>query len=240
MPRFLRYDELDSTNRLLKELARDGAENGTVVMADRQSAGRGRLGRSFFSPEGGLYMSMLLKGENVVSHLNLVTPMAAVAVRRAIRELTGYECSVKWVNDLYGGGKKFTGILAEAVNSAGRVDGVVIGIGVDLVESDFPPELRDIVTSLYALCGKRVSPEPLARLIAREMTSLASSLPDISFMDEYRSACFLTGLEVRVTRQGRELTGIVRGIADDASLLVESNGEFVHISTGEATVRTTR
>ena len=131
--------ETDSTNRVAKELARQGAAHGTAVLAERQTAGRGRMERSFFSPEGGMYLSAILRPEIPPEDLLLMTPMAAVAVWKAVEKLTGIRLGIKWVNDLYLEGKKVCGILCERTG-----DAVIVGVGLNLKtpEGGFPPELN--------------------------------------------------------------------------------------------------
>ena len=131
--------ETDSTNRVAKELARQGAPHGTAVLAERQTAGRGRMDGCFYSPEGGMYLSVILRPELPPEDLLMVTPMAAVAVWKAVEKLTGIRLGIKWVNDLYLEGKKVCGILCECAG-----DAVIVGVGLNLKEPEggFPPELK--------------------------------------------------------------------------------------------------
>ena len=142
--------EVDSTNTRLKAIA-DHAADGTVIAAGRQSGGRGRLGRSFASPEGGVYLSILLAPTADLSRCLTLTPTAAVAVRRAIKRCCGISAYIKWPNDLQLRGKKLCGILTEAVSADGEVK-IIIGIGVNLNTraEDFPPELRDSACSVFS------------------------------------------------------------------------------------------
>ena len=136
---WVHLEETDSTNRVAKELARQGAPHGTVVSAKRQTAGRGRLGRRFCSPEGGIYLSVLLRTDLPPEDRALLTPMAAVAVCRTVERLCGVRPDIKWVNDLYLEGKKVCGILCERTG-----DAVIVGVGLNLKtpEGGFPPELN--------------------------------------------------------------------------------------------------
>lgn len=131
--------ETDSTNRVAKELARQGAAHGTAVLAERQTAGRGRMDRRFFSPEGGMYLSVILRPDLPPEDLSLVTPMAAAAVWKAVEKRTGIRLGIKWVNDLYLEGKKVCGILCECAGEA-----VIVGVGLNLKEPEggFPPGLN--------------------------------------------------------------------------------------------------
>lgn len=146
--------ELDSTNTRLKAMAAY-AEPGTVVAAGRQTGGRGRLGRSFASPPGGVYLSMLLAPAADLRACMTLTPTAAVAVRRALKKVCGLGADIKWPNDLQFGGKKLCGILTESVSAGGSFK-LIIGIGVNLNTSmdELPPELHDTACSVYSVTGR--------------------------------------------------------------------------------------
>ena len=138
--------ETASTNLDARRWLQDGAAHGSLVAADRQTAGRGRLGRSFASADGGLYMSVVIKSDLPAG---VLTTLCAVAVRRAIQELTGKTADIKWVNDLQIDGKKICGILCEGVWQGDRPLGVIAGIGLNICQREFPEALRDIAASLY-------------------------------------------------------------------------------------------
>ena len=144
-------EEIDSTNRYVKQLGAAGAPEGRVVIANRQSAGRGRLGRSFFSPgEKGIYMSVLLRPEIELERAVLITSMAAVAVARAIERVSDIPAKIKWVNDIFLNRKKVCGILTESGINAetGKLEYAVLGIGVNVGSMEFPEELKGIATSV--------------------------------------------------------------------------------------------
>lgn len=193
------FDELDSTNEYAKELAAKGAPHGTVVMARRQSAGKGRLGRSFYSPEGGLYMSVIIRPDFDVSKVGLVTTAAAVAVAEAIDETAlkkadkeGSGCSanrealIKWVNDVYLDGKKVCGILAEGVStnhtktsaaaSSGTIDTIILGIGINTSTEGFPEELSSIAGAVTGNYSK----DELASCVMSKLVHYISEISDAS------------------------------------------------------------
>ena len=151
------FESLDSTNNYLKKLASGGAAEGTVVIADEQTAGRGRMGRSFASAPGcGIYMSMLLRPEGCTADCAPgLTAVAAVAVCRAIEKVCGRAPGIKWINDLYLRGKKICGILCESSVKDGRVNYAVLGIGLNVTTraEEFPEELRETAGSLYTQTG---------------------------------------------------------------------------------------
>ena len=154
-------DTVDSTNTLLKEMARQGAPAGSVVISDEQTGGKGRRGRSFLSPSGtGIYLSYLMIPKGGREIISEVTAWTAVAVREAVSEVCGVTCDIKWVNDPLINNHKICGILTElsVVAESGDIDNVIIGIGINVnhKKEDFPEELRDIATSISAECGGKV------------------------------------------------------------------------------------
>ena len=171
------YDTLESSNRTAKLLALDGASHGTLVLTGHQSAGRGRLGRTFESPAGkGVYLSVVLRPALPAAGAQTATIGAAVAVCRAVKALCGRELSIKWVNDLYEQGKKVCGILTEAGTDleSGQLEWLVVGIGLNLTSTaaDWPPELARKAGSLYPGGPAPVSRAALAGAIARELADL--------------------------------------------------------------------
>lgn len=229
------YDEISSTNDEARRLVNSGEKPPFAVVAARQSGGKGRRGRSFSSPEGGVYLSIVI---HVRDGMNIehITTAAALGVARTIDSL-GFESRIKWVNDIYLNGKKAVGILCEGVVSMEdfSVSDVVIGIGVNYTTKDFPPELRDIVTSLYP-DGKPAMGR--ARFAALEIGNVLSSLSDEAYIDEYRKKCFIIGMDVNVitpkgTREARAID-----VDDDAHLVVRySDGGTESLSSGEVTIR---
>ena len=169
------YELLDSTNNRAKELARAGAPHGMLVAAEAQSGGRGRLGRSFFSPKGdGLYLTFILRPACAPESVAMLTSLTAVATARAIEKTAAADVRIKWVNDLYLGGKKVCGILCEAGagRNPGTVDYVVAGIGINVNRRAFPPELRETATSIGNECGVSPDRNRLAAEIANELEAL--------------------------------------------------------------------
>ncbi len=230
-------DCLPSTNLALKKAALAGAPHGTVCIADTQTEGRGRLGRSFFSPAGsGLYMSVLLRPTLPLSVVSgRITTMAALAVSRAIIRTTGLSPRIKWVNDLLLSGKKVCGILAEAV-TIGKESAVILGIGVNVGRSAFPPELADIATSIHAH-GKYPSRSVLAAAILDELAALDPADPD-AWMPDYLALSATIGQDVRILPHGDEgFDAHAMDITRDGALIVERGGERLEISSGEVSLR---
>jgi len=237
------FEELDSTNRYLKELAAKGAPEGTVIIANRQSAGRGRLGRSFFSPgEKGIYMSILLRPEILLERAVLITSMAAVAVARAIERVGGVEARIKWVNDIFLNGKKVCGILTEAGINAekGTLDYAVLGIGVNVGEMEFPEELKEIATSVSNECGFAVSKETLTDAILAELEMWYPTLSDGSFLEESKKRSVLLGKEILVldeTVPGGSYPAKAMDINERGNLIIERNGARAVLNSGEVSIR---
>ena len=224
------YDTLDSTNSEAKRCAAE-LPLPAVLVCDTQSAGRGRMGRSFFSPHAtGLYFSYLTDRSAPEETVGL-TAAAAVATARAIRRVTGVETEIKWVNDLLLRGKKVAGILCERFAAAGRLF-TVVGIGINLAtaEDDFPEELRRKAGSLGV--DEDVRPQLVAAL-AEELHALLCALPNRSFMVEYRARSAVLGRRVRYTVNGRTFEGMAARIDDDGALCVETDGQAVRLASGE-------
>ena len=232
---------LDSTNRLLKDLAAQGAESGTVVIAGQQTGGRGRLGRSFASPEGGLYLSVLLRPDCPLEQTVGIPPLAGVAVCRALRAVTGLEAKLKWPNDVILNGKKLCGILVEsAVDAKGVRLFVGIGVNVNLQREDFPEAIRETACSILTETGDRIKVLALAEELIRQLDGLyeAWRLDSAAFLREYRRACVNLGREVLILREEKSLPAKALDIDDDYSLRVRyPDGSMENIRFGEVSVR---
>ena len=222
------FDSLPSTNTYLSELAKQGAADFTVVLAETQTAGRGRMGRSFFSPHGsGIYMSVLLRPK--VLHAGRLTTLAAVVVSNAIYRVCGIKVDIKWVNDLLFGGKKLCGILAEGAGGF-----AVLGIGINVGKSAFPSELADIAVSLEEICGKT----PDRNLLVAEILKgfMRAELDGTAHIEEYRRRCITLGKRVQIVSSGETVTAL--DVADDGALIVkDGNGEQKRIFSGEVSVK---
>ena len=232
---------VDSTNLQLKREAADGAPEGTVLVAEQQTAGRGRMGRSFVSASGvGIYMSVLLRPDCTPDRLMTLTAQAAVAVRQAIAAVCGTAPDIKWVNDLLIGGKKICGILTELSVEAesGRVGYAVVGVGVNCNQPSeaFPPELRSIAGSIYSQTGVRVDRSRLAA----EMIRRLSRLPELPWREEYREACVTLGKDVEILRPGNPAcAAYALEIGESAELIVRlPDGTRTAVNSGEVSVRT--
>ena len=238
--RVYRYETVGSTNTELMALARQGAAEGTVVLARQQTAGRGRLGRRFESPAGkGIYLSLVLRPGLPMTEAQAVTVSAAVAVCRAVKRLCGLDLGIKWVNDLYYNGKKVCGILTEAGADieSGQLEWLVVGIGLNLTSrpEDWPEELRPIAGSLYPGGPAPVSRAALAGAIARELLGLC---PAFDCLDEYRARCFVPGHWVTVCTGTESYAAKAVAIDDAGRLIVQREGGRTEaLCHGEVSIR---
>ncbi|MBQ3195219.1 MAG: biotin--[Clostridia bacterium] len=230
-----------STNTDLRRLAEEGAPHGTTLIACRQNGGRGRMGRSFFSEAGGLYLSLLLRPQTTAERGGDITGVAAVAVAEAIEAVTGKRAYIKWVNDIFCGGKKVCGILTDAAVSleGGLLSYAVLGIGLNVYspKDGFPQEIRDIAGALYPHGDTKAG---LINRLAAEVLCRFDSLyqkPDEA-LDGYKRRCFLIGQQVTAVRGNEEQPVRVLDVAEDYSLLVEDQkGEKKLLNSGEVRVR---
>ena len=226
-------EEIDSTNTALKEMAQQGARIGTTLIAQRQTGGRGRLGRQFYSVEGGLYLSTLLRPTN--SDPGSITCRAAVAAARAIESLCPANIDLKWVNDLYLNGRKVAGILAEGVFAPdGSLTAVVLGIGIN-VYNPLPAALEGIATSL-ANEGYHLTREQVAAAFLNGLTQVLCA--DASVMEEYRRRNVVLGRQVTVMRGSETYPATAESITDEGHLVVRTtDNEIRTLSSGEVSVK---
>ena len=240
------HEEVDSTNRILANLARAGAAHGTVVVAESQTAGRGRLGRPWISPRGvNLYASILLTTARASSAITWVPLLTAVAVVRAITTLSGLSPRVKWPNDVLvprdGGERKLAGILVEAISgSQAGEKAVVVGIGinVNMPAEAFPESLRPSATSLLIETGHSVARAPLLAALLGEMERLHNQLRDHGadgIAAAYQSLCDTLGKQVRIEMAGSgPIEGAAEGLAPDGALRLRTReGKILEIRTGD-------
>ncbi len=233
-------DEVDSTNNYAKKLASSGAVHGTVVAADKQTGGRGRMGRTFVSPSGkGLYMSVILRPDFGIETAQLITTAAACAAAKAVEKLCSRNVNIKWVNDLYLNGMKICGILTEA--SLGlemkSLEYAIVGIGVNVrkVGDSFDETLSKRASSIEDQTGEKISRNQLCAEILNQLEVYMDMLENKSFLDEYRSRELLTGNYITANIGGETVAGKALGIDDSANMILElADGSVKHLSSGEA------
>lgn len=245
------FPSLRSTQDTLKDFAAHGAEDGFVLIADSQSGGRGREGRSFFSPRGsGIYMSILFRPSVSAPSLSPkklvhITTSAAVAVSEAIENVTGKKTEIKWVNDVFCGGLKVSGILTEASfnESNDGYDFITLGIGINVYDNGFPSELSGIAGALY-----KKKPLAFIRLKTRLIAEILNRLNyyygligngDFSFVNKYRQRSMVIGKDVDIMVNDKKTnSGRVISLTDDCALEVKTeNGEIITLSYGEVRIK---
>ncbi len=234
---FLVYDCLPSTNALLKEMCKEGAGNYCTVIADRQTSGRGRLGRSFSSENGGLYMSFLvcdLGGFDIIS----ITAAAGVSVAEAIEKIYNIKCGIKWVNDLIYNGKKVCGILAEGVlTDSGKIQGIVVGVGVNISEPEggFPDEIKDIAGAI----SDRYSSDERNELAKTIIKRFDSNIRSSDLHAKYLSRSTALGRDITVFSPSEKYNAKAIDIDSEFGLVIETDDKKTKtLRSGEISIRT--
>ena len=233
--------ETDSTNLWIKRLAKEGAPEGTLALAEFQSAGRGRLGRSWEVPEGtSVMMSILLRPKFEPQYAPMLTLVMGMAVAKAVKKL-GFDVSIKWPNDVVVSHKKICGILTEMGVRDGKIDYAVIGVGINVNIREFPEEMADKATSLYLESGREFERSQIPGLVMEafeEYYEKFAATCDLSGLkEEYESILANYNQPVRVLAK-EPYEGVARGITDGGELLVEkTDGTIVAVSAGEVSVR---
>lgn len=236
------YDVTDSTNTQAKKLAAEGAPHGTVLIADRQTAGRGRLGRSFQSPAGmGIYMSVILRPGCPADQLMHLTCATAVAMCDAVEASAGFCPGIKWTNDLIFQGRKLAGILTELVSTPQGLCAIIgIGINCSQQETDFAPEIRSFAGSLSMATGTPIDRARVAAAIITNLHRMDKSLltGKAAMMDRYRRRCITLGQDICLLRSDEVRYGHAEAIDDSGALLVRfSDGHLESVHSGEVSVR---
>ncbi len=231
--------ETTSTNDELKKLALLGKKGTVLYVADRQTAGKGRKGRSFFSPENtGIYMSLLLHPDLSAEECTLVTPLCSVAVCEAIEKVTGIRADIKWVNDIFVGGKKVAGILTEGSFSQKGADYIIVGIGINLYapEDGFPEEIRDVAGALTEK-SENLRENLIAEIVNRFMYHL-SRIKSRAFIPLYRDRLFFLGKEITVVSPDGSYKATAEDIDEMCRLKIKTaDGEVKILGSGEISVR---
>lgn len=241
------FAEIDSTNNYCKQLVAKGEKKNALAVSSKQLKGRGRLGRVFESPNGGVYFSLLLNTKKAAEDNLLITSAAAVAVSRAIKKVCSKETQIKWVNDIYYNNKKVCGILTEGVidMEAGAIGAMVVGIGINFSTplSMFDVDLHPILISLYEgeeNVPSNVTQTQLVSTVVNELLNIWNNISsDRTFLDEYRDRSNVIGKYVDLYSNDGIKGGLVVGIDDSAHLLVklDDTNQTIELNTGEVTLR---
>ena len=237
------FPTIDSTNTEAKRKLNNEVEADFLVVAEEQTKGRGRLGRTFYSPaQNGLYMSLVLHDIDSQADSTLITTLAAVAVCKAIEELTNQKPQIKWVNDIFLNGKKICGILTEGIINleTQSIQSIILGIGLNITinEDDLPIELKRIIGSLFEKNEQTYSRNEIAASIINHFYRLYSTMATREFMDDYRERCFVLGEDVIFVLQRKRYEGRAIAIDDHGGLVVKltDNSEKT-LSYGEISIK---
>ncbi len=238
------YDTLPSTNDLLKNMAANGAPHGSVVIARSQTAGRGRMGRNFYSPaHDGLYCSVLLRPNCSATQLMHLTCAVAVAVCDAMEETFSFRPSIKWTNDIVHNGRKLGGILTELnLDASGNVNSAIIGIGINCNQrpDDFPSDICDFAGSVRGCTGRIVDIDAFTSQILKCLYATSERLLQSkdAIMQAYRHDCITIGKEISVISGDTTFHAIATDIDNDGGLTVIcKNGELKTVRSGEVSIR---
>lgn len=236
------FDSIDSTNTKAKELAEEGHPSGTLVVADRQTAGKGRRGRSWESPTGiGIFMTLMLKPEINPNNASMLTLVAAMATTRAIRRVTGVPALIKWPNDIVMNGKKVCGILTEMSAQFDYINHIVIGIGINVHNEDFSEEIAKTASSLYLESGQHIHRASLIEAFLEEFEDVYAEYLKTEDMEglqkEYDAMLVNRGRQVRVLDPKEPFEGKAMGITKKGELIVDTWESRKLVSSGEVSVR---
>ncbi len=227
-------DSIDSTNKYAKQLCTQGIADKSLVIARHQTCGRGRTGKSFYSPkDGGLYMTLVFKADRLKSEsVQLMTVCAAVAVCRALKAVCNISVGIKWVNDIFYNRRKVCGILCEAVINPKtfKNDYYIAGIGINIGNDKFPQDIENIAGSIYCNPGEE---SLIAAAIASEMFGIMQNESIEEIISEYRSGLIILNKSVDFTIEGKEYSGIVLDINEKGNLIVKCQQETIILSSGE-------
>ena len=234
------YDTIDSTNiqakRFYEKHKNDSIDTPTLFVADHQSKGKGRLGRSFYSPSRtGLYMSLMIKADSVIENIVCLTTAVSVCVTDALTQLCDIDPKIKWVNDIYVNDKKVCGILCEALTNpdSQKIDAIIIGIGVNIDTKDFPKELSDIATSV----GQAVNRNELCAIITDNIIDMCKTIDDRKFIEKYKARSLVLGKEITYFENGVTKSATAIDIDNNGGLIIQTESGIKTLSTGEITVR---
>ena len=236
------YETIDSTNAQAKRLAEEGYGNGTLIVANYQEAGRGRRGRSWQSPaDTTISMSLLLKPDINPNNASMITLVAALAVSKAITQLTGLPAGIKWPNDIVMNGKKVCGILTEMSAQFDYVNHIVVGIGINVNTQDFPKEIQGMASSLYLQSGKMISRADLIEAVWEQFEIVYATYlqtQDLYYLvKDYNARLVNMNQKVKVLDPKETFEGTARGITARGELMVDTWESRKLVSSGEVSVR---
>jgi len=236
--------EVGSTNNWAKELAELDAPEGTVAIAETQTAGRGRLGRKWISPKGGLWFSIIFRPKLKPQETVKLVFLACLAVAETIRDMYGLKTEIKWPNDVLVDGRKVCGILSEMKTVGEKVDYAIIGVGVNAnfdVEKEFPEELWEKATSVQKALGRKIALEELFKALLEKMDNLYQIFLKEGFkpiLEKWKDLAYFLGCEVEVYGDGEKFEGIASSVGDDGALILKlKDGSERRIFAGDLSIK---
>lgn len=238
------YNEISSTNTIAKFLSENGIENGSAVIAEKQTAGRGRSGKSWESPLGGVWLSVILTPNADYSKIPLITLATGVAVANTFEKIGVENPEIKWPNDIMINGKKASGILTEAVTNSNHIENIIIGVGIDanLSIEDFPKELHDSTTSLEIELGRKVDENLLIKIFLEEIEKIIRLFNQEHYeeiLKEWRKRSYTIGRIIEVKKPfNKSFDAYAIGISKEGALIVEkSDGTLEKVISGECIIK---
>ena len=240
MGQIVYLESVDSTNRFAREMAKVGAADGTLVVANEQTGGRGRRGRGWISPAGeGIFMSLILRPDIALEDTAKLSLVTALAVANAIERATGLDARIKWPNDIVCGGRKVRGMLLEMDVADGKLESVVAGIGINVHQMQFPEEIQNTAASLDLLLGRRISrKEVIYAVLAAFDEAMALSKDDARFMQAYRERSATLGQRVQVIATNETFVGTAVDLTQSGTLIVEDEeGQRRKVLAADVSVR---
>lgn len=237
------YKITSSTNELAKKLALSGAKHGTVIIAEEQTKGKGRMGRTFYSPPNtGIYMSIILRPNLTPLDSILVTTSSSVLICDAIYKVTGIDCQIKWINDIYINNKKVGGILIETSSNfkSENIDYLILGIGINLTtpKNGFPNEIKESAGYLYDKNNNCINKNILCAEILNNILSVIPNIKDYNFIPEYKKRSIILNKEILYKSYGNTFTGKAIDITKDGSLVIKHKDDTIKIlNSSEISIR---
>lgn len=237
------HKKVSSTNDIAKTLALNGSKHGTIVISEEQTAGKGRFGKVFYSPANtGIYMSIILRPNLTAMDSVLITTSASVVICDAIQKITGIECQIKWINDIYLNNKKVGGILTEGSTNfeSGNVDYLILGIGINFnfPKDNFPEELKEIASALFNNNNNSINRNILCAEIINNILNIIPKIKSYDFIPEYKKRSIILNKNIIYTSSGISSMGKAIDIANDGSLIVKhEDGSIKILNSGEVSIR---
>ena len=234
------FESLESTNVFAKGIAAEGTPEGSLVLAEFQTQGKGRLGRAWYSSPGeNLTFSLILRPRLSGKFIGIVSLYASLCVANAVKKQSQLELQCKWPNDILFNKNKICGILSESIFAQGALSSVIIGVGLNVNEKNFPADLRQPATSLAIACKKDLDRVALLCEILQEFEASYALLTDAHsphLIERWSKLCPMFGKEATITQDGKIITGIARAIGEDGQLILDTPDGLKHILAGDATL----